>query len=305
MESTIKKVKKVGIVGTGTMGATIAKISVEKGFETVLYGRSPASIDRAKGIIGEETLKLMKTTNDLKDLADCDIISESIAENLEEKKTFYSKLSEIVRPDTILGTNTSGLSINAIAEAVKGKERFLGVHFWNPSDVIPLVELIFCDQTTPEVGDITYQFVLALGKKPVKCKKDVPGFIGNRIQFAILRECMNIVEQGYASPEDVDSVMKYAVGFRLAAYGPFEVADFGGLDTFYHISEYLNAQLCDKKGPMKMMKDCYDAGKFGLKSGAGIYEYPADKAKEIVEIRDQKYKDIKKLNDEWEKKYKK
>lgn len=297
--------KKVGIIGTGTMGATVAKIFAEKGFETILYGRSSSSINRAKGIIGEDSLKLMKTTNELKDLSECDFINESIAENLETKKELFQKLNDIVRKDTIITTNTSGLSINAIAQSIKGKERFLGMHWFNPSNLIPLIEIIYCNETTEENGKAVYQLALDLGKKPVFCKKDVPGFIANRIQFAILRECMDIVEKGVASAEDVDAVMKYGLGFRLAAYGPLEVADFGGLDTFYHVSEYLNADLCDKKEPMKMMKDCFDAGKFGVKSNEGIYKYPGDKAKEVVEIRNKKYEDMKKLNDKWEQEYKK
>ncbi|MCQ2816558.1 MAG: 3-hydroxyacyl-CoA dehydrogenase NAD-binding domain-containing protein [archaeon] len=291
-----KKIKKVGIVGTGTMGATVAKIFSEKGFKTILWGRSPASIERARGIIGDEALKLMSTTNDLKDLADCDFINESIAEDIETKRDFYTKISEIVRPDTILTTNTSGLSMNSIAVSVKGKERFLGMHWFNPSNLIPLIEIIYCDETSEENGKAVYQLSLDLGKKPVFCRKDVPGFIANRIQFAILRESLDIVEKGVASKEDVDSVMKYGLGFRLAAYGPLEVADFGGLDTFYHISEYLNKDLCDKKEPMQLMKDCFEKGKFGVKSGEGFYEYPGNKAKEVVEIRNKKYEDMKALN---------
>ena len=177
------------------------------------------------------------------------------------------------------------------------------MHWFNPSNLIPLIEIIFNDETSEENGNAVYQLSLDLGKKPVFCKKDVPGFIANRIQFAILREAMDIVEKGVASAEDVDAVMKYGLGFRLAAYGPLEVADFGGLDTFYHISEYLNADLCDKKVPMKMLEDAFKAGKYGVKTGAGIYEYPGDKAKESVAIRNKKYEDMKKLNDYWEAEY--
>lgn len=297
-------IKKIGVAGTGTMGATVAKICADCGFETVLYGRSPASIERARGIIGDEALAMMKTTNDMKDLADCDLITESIAENLETKKEFYAQLTNIVREDTIMTTNTSGLSINAIADAVTHKERFLGMHWFNPSNMIPLIEIIYNDETSEENGQAVYQLALDLGKKPVFCKKDVPGFIANRIQFAILREALDLVEKGVASKEDIDGVMKYGLGFRLAAYGPLEVADFGGLDTFYHISEYLNADLCDAKEPMKLMKDCFDNGRYGVKSGAGFYDYPGDAAAEAVRIRNEKYADMKAVNDKWEDTYK-
>ncbi len=297
-------IKKIGVAGTGTMGATVAKICADCGFETVLYGRSAASIERAKGIIGDEALRAMKTTNDLNDLADCDLITESIAEDLETKQAFYAKLTKIVREDTIMTTNTSGLSINAIARAVTHRERFLGMHWFNPSNIIPLIEIIYCDETLEENGQAVYQLALDLGKKPVFCKKDVPGFIANRIQFAILREALDLVEKGVASKEDIDGVMKYGLGFRLAACGPLEVADFGGLDTFYHISEYLNADLCDAKKPMKLIGDCYAKGRYGVKTGAGFYDYPGEAAAEAVRIRNKKYEDMKAVNDRWDREFK-
>lgn len=303
MENSIKKIKKVGIVGTGTMGATIAKICSEKGLETILYGRSESSFERAKGIIGEESLKLMKKTSDLKDLADCDLINESIAENVQVKIELFAKLSEIVRPDTILTTNTSSIPINALANGVKGKERFLGMHWFNPSNVIPLIEIVYCNETKDEIGKAVYQLGVDLGKKPVYCKKDITGFIANRIQAAIFRECMDIVEKGAATPEDIDTVMKYGLGFRLAANGPFEIADFGGIDVFYYASKFIFPQLCDKKEPQQMCKDVFEAGRYGIKNGAGIYDYPGDKGKEAIAIRDKKYEDMKKLQEKWEQEF--
>ncbi len=295
-----RTIRRIGVAGTGTMGATVAKICSDCGFETILYGRREASIERARGIIGDEALAAIKTTNELKDLAECDLITESIAEDLKIKQHFYSELTKIVREDTILTTNTSGLSINDIASAVTHRERFLGMHWFNPSNLIPLIEIIFCDETTEENGQAVYQLALDLGKKPVYCKKDVPGFIANRIQFAILREAQDLVEKGVATKEDVDGVMKYGLGFRLAAYGPLEIADFGGLDTFYHISEYLNADLCNADAPQALIGDCYKSGRYGIKSGAGFYDYPGDRAAEALRIRDKKYEDIKALNEQWE-----
>lgn len=145
-----------------------------------------------------------------------------------------------------------------------------------------------------------YALALAIGKKPVICRNDVPGFIANRIQFAVLRECMDIVEKGTASAEDVDKVMKYGLGFRYAAYGPFEVADFGGLDTFYHISEYLNQDLCNASRPQKLIEDLYQEGHYGVKSGRGFYDYSGGRGEKAVEIRNKKFEDMKKMQDNWE-----
>ena len=291
--------KRIGICGTGTMGATMAQIFAEQGYETLLWGRTESSLERGRHILTIGESQYLKLTTQLEDLSDCDIIIESIAEHLETKQDFFEKLSHMVRPDTILATNTSGLSMNRICERVQGRERFLGMHWFNPSNMIPLIEIICNDKTDPKYAQDVYELAKAIGKRPVICRKDVPGFIANRIQFAILRECMSIVENDVASVEDVDAVMKYGLGFRYAAYGPFEVADFGGLDTFYHISEYLNADLCDSKKPMKLIEDLYEAGHYGVKTGQGFYDYSGDQASEAVRIRNQKYADVKKCMDQW------
>ena len=291
--------KRIGICGTGTMGATMAQIFAEQGYETLLWGRTESSLERGRHILTIGESQYLKLTTQLEDLSDCDIIIESIAEHLETKQDFFEKLSHMVRPDTILATNTSGLSMNRICERVQGRERFLGMHWFNPSNMIPLIEIICNDKTDPKYAQDVYELAKAIGKRPVICRKDVPGFIANRIQFAILRECMSIVENDVASVEDVDAVMKYGLGFRYAAYGQFEVADFGGLDTFYHISEYLNADLCDSKKPMKLIEDLYEAGHYGVKTGQGFYDYSGDQASEAVRIRNQKYADVKKCMDQW------
>ena len=292
--------KRIGICGTGTMGATMAQIFAEKGYETVLWGRTENSLERGRHIMTIGESECLRLTTDLEALSDCDIIIESIAEHLETKQDFFERLSQMVRPDTILATNTSGLSMNKICERVQGRERFLGMHWFNPSNMIPLIEIICNDETDSKYADAVYMLAKAIGKKPVICRKDVPGFIANRIQFAILRECMSIVENEVASIADVDAVMKYGLGFRYAAYGPFEVADFGGLDTFYHISEYLNADLCDSKKPMKLIEDLYEAGHYGVKTGQGFYDYSGERADEAVRVRNQKYADVKKCIDQWE-----
>lgn len=290
----------IGICGTGLMGASMAQIFAEQGYETLIYGRTDESLGRAQKAIHLEEDAALGYTTRLEDLGKCDIIIESIVENLAVKQAFFERLSQIVRPDAILATNTSGLSMNRICERVQGKERFLGMHWFNPSNLIPLIEIICNEKTEQKYVDVVYALAKAIGKKPVICRKDVPGFIANRIQFAVLRECMDIVEKGIASAEDVDAVMKYGLGFRYAAYGPFEVADFGGLDTFYHISEYLNEDLCDAKEPQKQIRDLYEQGHYGVKNGRGFYDYSNGKGEEAVKIRNRKFKDMKDCLDKWE-----
>lgn len=295
---------KTGIAGAGTMSSSMALIFAKNNFDTVVHVRSLVSAERAENSIrtalssdiqagsiteneAEDILRKIRFSMDPHCFADRDLIVESIAENLEVKQSYWEGISQIVSDSCVLATNTSGLSINAIAKNVKGKNRFLGMHWFNPPHLVPLIEIICGDETDERSAELVREVALKLNKKPVLCKKDASGFIANRIQYAILRECMEIVERGIADPEDVDAAMKYGLGFRYAALGPFEVADLGGLDIFYHISEYLNADLSNATEPQHLIRDCYEQGNYGVKTGKGIYDYRDGKDKEAIQKRDQ------------------
>ncbi|MBQ1241823.1 MAG: 3-hydroxyacyl-CoA dehydrogenase family protein, partial [Oscillospiraceae bacterium] len=172
-----------------------------------------------------------------------------------------------------------------IAEAVKKPERFGGMHWINPPHIIPLIEVIQGEKTSEETVEVIRGLALAVEKKPVAVK-DAPGFALNRIQLAILRECLHIVEEGIASPEAVDDVMQYGLGLRYACLGPFRVCDLGGLDIFNNIASYLFADLSDKKEPFGMLADRAAKGEFGVKSGKGFYDYSDGKDAELIEYRD-------------------
>lgn len=294
---------KIGIAGAGTMSASMALIFLEQGYDTILHVRSERSMDRARGIIGvsltadvrmgrrtqeeaDTLLKQLRFTTEVRDLADRDLVIESIVEDLETKQEYWERVSYVVSDRCVLATNTSGLSINEISARVKGRNRFLGMHWFNPAHLIPLIEVIRCDQTDERSTQLVFEVARSIGKKPVLCRRDVPGFIANRIQFAVLRECMDMAEHGVASIEDIDAVMKYGLGFRYAAFGPFEVADFGGLDTFYHISEYLNGDLCNTDQPQKLLADHYKRNEYGVKTRRGFYDYSDGADIRAVERRD-------------------
>ncbi len=307
------EIKKVGIAGAGLMGASMSQIFAKYGYSVTVYDAFEESLEKGKNLVkinqeaavqsGEETqdeadriIAELKFTNNFEDLKDSDIIVESIIENLEIKQKFWKQISEMVRPDAILTTNTSGISIDAIAKDIVGKHRFLGMHWMNPSHLIPCIEIIRGTETDDESTQIVIDLAHAVGKKTTVCKKDVPGFILNRIQLSILRECISLVEEGIADVEDVDACMKYGLGFRYAAYGPFEVVDFGGVDTFHHIAEYLNPLLCNETNVQKLLDDLYKNGNYGVKSGKGFYDYDgkdpiSERDKKFVRIYNALYKD--------------
>lgn len=299
-------IKKIIIAGAGTMGSSMAQIFAGCGYQTTLYNHREETLNLAKRRIqenvailtdqGEMTQEASESlfqhlafTTDMESFGDCDLIVENVAENLDIKLGFYRRLSKQVNPQTIVATNTSGLSINRLAEAVDGKERFIGMHWFNPPHLVPLIEIIKGDQTKEEVAEAIYQLSLEIGKKPVMVNKDVPGFAANRIQFAVLRETLDLVQKGVVSVEGADDLMKYGLGFRYACLGPLEVADFGGLDTFYHIGEYLIPDLCNSREVPQLLKEHFKAGEYGVKNGAGFYGYQGDKAQQAQAERDEKY----------------
>ena len=306
----MREIKTVAIAGAGTMGASMAETFAKFGHDVICYDIFEAALEKAEKLISinqeterehgiveaEESEKLMKRiryTTDIQALKDADFVVEAVLEKLDIKHKFWEEASRVVDEDVVLCSNTSGLSISAIAEVVKNPERFGGMHWINPPHIIPLIEVIKGEKTTDETAQTIYDLCLKMNKKPV-IVKDAPGFALNRIQLAILRECFYIVEQGIASAEDVDKVMKYALGVRYACLGPLEVADHGGLDIFYNIASYLWEDLCDAKEPFGLLKESFEAGNFGVKSGKGVYDYSGDKYKEAIKYRDDMYTKVSK-----------
>lgn len=300
------EIKKIVIVGAGTMGSSMAQIYAKYFDNVVLYNHREATLKKAEENINNNVKTLVATNNMTQKEADkllgalsfttsmdcfkdCDFIAENVVENIDVKHEFYKQLSEIVNENAIITTNTSGLSINEIAKSVKKPERFMGMHWFNPPHLVPLIEIIKGDVTSDEVAKQVYDLSLFIEKKPVIVNKDVAGFVANRLQFAIVREALDLVDKGVISAEGIDDVMKYGLGFRYACLGPLEVLDFGGLDTFYHISEYLVQDLCADKEPPKLLKEHFEAGEYGVKNEKGFYDYSNGKAKEAINARDEKF----------------
>lgn len=281
-------IHSITIAGAGTMGYSMADIFAQHGYDVTLWNHRQPALDRAKALINPQVADSIAYTTSDEAFGQADLIIETIVEDFDAKTAFYRWFSPLARPEAIIATNTSGLSINGLSKAVAGPRRFLGMHWFNPPTLIPLIEIIKNDATDPAIARTIYDLAVAIGKKPAIVEKDVPGFAANRIQLAVLREVCSMVSRGVISPEGADAVMKYGLGFRWACLGPLETVDFGGLDVFEHISEYLMPDLEDSHDVPALLSGHVAAGELGVKSGRGFYDYSGDKAREATAERDRK-----------------
>lgn len=284
----------ISVLGTGTMGHGIALLSAKAGLNVVMYGRSDQSLERGFNSIKaslntlksegklddnscEEILGKIKGVKTIEEAAKgADFIIESLAEDLELKQNVFTELDKLCPAEIILATNTSGLSPTAIAKNTQYPERIVIAHFWNPPQLIPLVEVVPGEKTSEITMLRTMEWVDFIGKKSVRMEKECLGFIGNRLQLALLREALYIVEQGWATPEEVDKAIEYGHGRRLPITGPLCSADLGGLDIFHNISTYLFKDLCNYVEPSKLMQRKVEAGNLGSKSGKGFYDWSSE-----------------------------
>ncbi|GHS90469.1 butyryl-CoA dehydrogenase [Synergistales bacterium] len=299
-------IKKIVIAGAGLMGASMAQIFARHGYSVTLYDISAESIDKGKNLIainqrslidqGEvsdslsgETLSRISYTMEKDVFREADFVIESIVENMKVKLDFWKEASDIASDNAVLTTNTSGLSISEIATAVRKPERFCGMHWVNPPHIVPLVEVIGGEKTAEDTIKVVCDLALSVRKHPVAVRGDPQGFIMNRLQYAVLREALHIVEKGYASVKDVDDVVKYGLGMRYACIGPFETVDLGGLDTFFRVGSYLAAELSNAKDVQEPLAKLYREGAYGTKSGKGFYDYSNGGAERAIEKRDKDF----------------
>jgi 3-hydroxybutyryl-CoA dehydrogenase len=233
----------------------------------------------------EERLTRISFTPDIDNEAvkNADLVIEAVFEDMALKQEIFAKLETHCRADTIFCTNSSVMSPSEISARLKYRERFVGTHFWNPGHLIPLVEVIKSDATSDETVDMVMRIMTAVGKKPVLCKKDVPGFIANRMQHALWREAIYIVEQGIADAKTVDEAVRYSFGLRLPQLGPLENADMIGLDLTCNIHRYIFKELCNAAEPSPLLVKLNTEGKLGFKSGEGFRQWTAEEKKISIE----------------------
>jgi 3-hydroxybutyryl-CoA dehydrogenase len=250
--------REVAVVGAGTMGAGIARVFADAGSSVRLSARRESSLDAARERLGDAPVRL---TTDLDEaLRDAELVVETIVEELEPKRQVLARAEEVGAPEAVLTTNTSSLPLAPLAEALKGPERFAGLHFLNPPELVEVVEIVGAETTAPEVLDSLRGWMEALGKAPVVVRRDVPGFVVNRLQYALLREAYALVDSEVCSFADVDRAVTRGLGARWAAIGPFETMDLAGLDVHAAVAANLWPELSTTTKPSPSIARAVESG---------------------------------------------
>ena len=279
--------EKIAVIGAGQMGNGIAQVAASAGYEVLMIDIKEEYIDRGMATIqkslsklvskerisqsdADDTLARISTTTDRAECADVDLVVEAVPEILYLKTSIFSELDEICKPECILASNTSSISISTIANATNRPEKVIGMHFMNPVPIMKLVEIINGDQTSEATNSAVVEAAEKMGKIALSCN-DSPGFVSNRILCPMLNEAILTLEEGVAEPEAIDGIMKLGMNHPI---GPLALSDLIGLDTVLHIMNVLHEGLNDDKyAPAKLLQKMVDEGKLGRKSGEGFYKY--------------------------------
>lgn len=269
---------RAAVVGAGLMGRRIAGVLASAGIHVVVTDTNTETLDaavqEASLVMGAERGAVSAEGNLEAAVQGADLVVEAIIENLAVKQDLFERLAGLA-PKAVLATNTSVLPIGGVTERVEDGCRVIGTHFWNPPDLIPIVEVIPTDRTSPETTDRVIALLTAAGKLPVRVGRDVPGFIGNRLQHALWREAIALVADGVCDAQTVDLVVRKTIGLRLAALGPLENADYIGLDLTLAIHDAVMPSLNHDPHPSPLLRELVAAGQLGARTGHGFLDWPA------------------------------
>jgi 3-hydroxybutyryl-CoA dehydrogenase len=293
----LEEIRNISVLGAGIMGHGIAQSFLMRGYPVWLYDIKESILDTAKAhieknmglfhrfdLIGEQDIKpalqRLSTTTDLKAAVEgSHFIVEAAPEDLSLKQGLFQQVESLCGKATIIATNTSSLTLRDIGVRVKDKERLVITHWFNPPHIVPTVEVVKGEQTSDETMEIAYGLLAKIRKVPVKIYQELPGFVVNRIQVAMVREVFDLYEKGVASAEDIDKAVKGSFGFRLASIGPLLTADLGGLELWLKVAENLLPQIQSSTDPPKALQRLVSQGHFGIKTGKGFYDYAVDFSK--------------------------
>ena len=295
----VDDIRSIAIVGAGLMGHAMAQEFALAGYEVHTYNRTEEKLQQtiksiqanlqmliSLGMVSQEqaeqVLKNIHPGTVLKDVvADADVVIESVFENLKLKQEIFQELDKLCPERTILATNSSTLVPSKLASVTQRPDKVLGTHYFNPPHLLPLVEVVCSSETSDETITTICDLLTKVGKSPAIVRKEVPGFIGNRLQAALVREALSIVEQGIASPEDVDLVIKKGFGRRYAAAGVFEILEIAGWDLVLAATPYVLPYIENSTEISPLVKDKVDRGELGVKTGKGFYEWTPESAEAL------------------------
>jgi 3-hydroxybutyryl-CoA dehydrogenase/5-formyl-3-hydroxy-2-methylpyridine 4-carboxylate dehydrogenase len=292
------EVKRAAVIGTGTMGPGMGAVLERAGIEVALYDvfedvleRARGGVELARGVLerlgGERTEGgEVRFANDLgAALEDVDFVLEAVPEKLELKQEVFADLERHVGDDAILSSNTSGIPITKIAEGLEHPERVVGMHWSNPPHLIPMIEVIPGEGTSEETVAAAKGLIERIGYKASMLNKEVPGFVENRVLYAIMRECLALVDEGVIDAEELDLNVKWGIGYKLAVIPPMQLLDVAGLDIYESVANYLNSELSTESGVSETITKLTGDGKLGIKAGGGLFEYSQDELAELPKKR--------------------
>ncbi len=293
---------KVVVIGTGTMGVGIAASFLAYGAKTILLGRdlNKAEINLSKVEACTDAINptwrdgdaqlIAGSIADWSDWQNTDLVIETISERLDLKKAIFSELDQRVPPSIPIGSNSSGFPISDIAQGLISSHRMFNTHYFMPAHIVPLVEVVLGENSDPAMAEQICDLYRAHGKKPVLVKRDIPGFLANRIQHALMREALSLVQEGIASPDDIDTAVRYSFGFRYAAVGPMTQKEISGWEGMVLAAEVIYPSLSNIKAPPDCVMDLVRTGKTGIAKGAGFKEWPPKEAAQMRQVYETRLK---------------
>ena len=290
---------KAAVVGLGTMGPGLAATLARAGMEVSAFDvsadqreKAPGLMQQATGVLAALSVpdksggKLPQVTQTLAEACKgADLVVETVPEKLDIKAAVFKEIDGLVGKKAVIASNTSGIPITKLQENVSAPERVVGMHWSNPPHIIPMIEVIAGDKTSKETVQWMVSTIKDLGLLPVVVQKDVPGFVENRVLYALLRECVDLVDQGVIDAEGLDTCVSWGIGYKLSVIGPMALLDMAGLDIYQAVGSYLNKELCNRGDLSPYVTERTKAGKLGMKTGSGVFSYTPEKIAELRGLR--------------------
>jgi len=293
---------RAAVIGLGTMGPGIAATLSRAGMSVRTYdaaaeqrAKAPQRFEAAAAVLAnlgtsdKSAGASIAVTGTLAEcVADVDLVLETVPEKLELKIQVFKEIEAVVSRECVLASDTSGIPISKIQEGLAAPERLVGMHWSNPPHIIPMIEVIAGRQTSPKIVDWMVETIKGAGLLPVVVRKDVPGFVENRVLYALLRECVDLVEQGVIDAEGLDTCVSWGIGYKLSVVGPMALLDMAGLDIYQAVGSYLNKELCDRDDVAGYVTERTGAGRLGMKTGGGVFAYTPERIAELQAARARK-----------------